>query len=79
MVVSGLAQSAAAVLTLGREDFTVAQNGVSEILYSSRDEGQLHEIQTTPAVKDAVGVLLETQRIKPDNPLLIEMASRRPS
>jgi putative ABC transport system permease protein len=37
------------------------------------DEGQLHEIQTTPGVKSAVGVLLETQKINANNPLFIEI------
>jgi putative ABC transport system permease protein len=73
VVSSGLEQSAAAVLTLGHADFTVAQNGVSEILYSSLDEGQLHEIQTTTGVKNAVGVLLETQHLNAANPLFIEI------
>jgi putative ABC transport system permease protein len=73
VVSSGLEQSAAAVLTLGHADFTVAQNGVSEILYSNLDEGQLHEIQATPGVKSAVGVLLETQHLNAANPLFIEI------
>lgn len=73
VVSSGLEQSAAAVLTLGHADFTVAQNGVSEILYSSLDEGQLREIQSTPGVRSAVGVLVETQHINAANPLFIEI------
>ena len=73
VVSSGLEQSAAAVLTLGHADFTVAQNGVSEILYSNLDEGQVGDIQSTPGVKNAVGVLLETQRLNAANPLFIEI------
>ena len=41
VVSSGLEASAAAVLTLGKADFTVAQNGVSEILYSNLDQTEL--------------------------------------
>jgi putative ABC transport system permease protein len=73
VVSSGLEASAAAVLTLGHADFTVAQNGVSEILYSNLDEAQLREIRTTPGVRNAVGVLLETEHINADNPLFIEI------
>ncbi len=73
VVSSGLEASAAAVLTLGHADFTVAQNGVSEVLYSSLDEGQLRAVQSTPGVKSAVGVLLETQHINANNPLFIEI------
>jgi putative ABC transport system permease protein len=73
VVSSGLERSAAAVLTLGHADFTVAQNGVSEILYSNLDERQLAEVKSTPGVKSAVGVLLETERLNADNPLFIEI------
>lgn len=73
VVSSGLEQSAAAVLTLGHADFTVAQNGVSEILYSSIDQGELHAVKTTPGVESAVGVLIETEKINADNPLFIEI------
>ena len=73
VVSSGLEASAAAVLTLGHADFTVAQNGVSEVLYSNLDEGQLREVQATPGVKGAVGVLLETQHLNAANPLFIEI------
>lgn len=73
VVSSGLEASAAAVLTLGHADFTVAQNGVSEILYSNLDEGQLRDVQSTPGVKSAVGVLLETEHLNADNPLFIEI------
>ena len=73
VVSSGLESSAAAVLTLGHADFTVAQKGVSEVLYSSLDDGQLREVQTTPGVQSAVGVLLETQHLNAENPLFIEI------
>ncbi len=73
VVSSGLEASAAAVLTLGKADFTVAQNGVSEILYSNLDEGELRAVGTTPGVRSAVGVLLETEHINAANPLFIEI------
>ncbi len=73
VVSSGLEASAAAVLTLGKADFTVAQNGVSEILFSNLDTTQLREVQTTPGVQSAVGVLLETENLNAANPLFIEI------
>ena len=72
-VSSGLEGSAAQLITIGKSDFTVAQKGVSQILYSSIDNGQLHSVQTTPGVATAVGVLLETQDLNADNPLFIEI------
>ena len=73
VVSSSLEQSAAAVLTLGHADFTVAQNGVSELLFSNLDEHQVRDIETTPGVKSAVGVLLATEKLNADNPLFIEI------
>ena len=63
VVSSGLENAAAAVLTIGKSDFTVAQNGVSDILFSSIDDGQLHNVGSTKGVANAVGVLLETEKI----------------
>ena len=73
VVSSGLESSAAEVLAVGKSDFTVAQNGVSDILFSSLDNGQLQEVKSTRGVSSAVGVLLETQRINAANPLFIEI------
>ena len=73
VVSSGLESSAAEVLAIGKSDFTVAQKGVSDILFSNIDSGQLRKIQTTPGVQRAVGVLLETERISASNPLFIEI------
>jgi putative ABC transport system permease protein len=73
VVSSGLESSAAAVLTIGKADFTVAQKGVSDIIYSSLDNGQVAGVQSTPGVKSAVGVLIETQKLNAANPLFIEI------
>jgi len=73
VVSSGLETAASAVLTVGKADFTVAQNGVSDLLYSNIDTGQLARIGATPGVKSSVGVLLETESIDAANPLFIEI------
>jgi len=73
VVSSGLESSAAAVLTVGKSDFTVAQNGVSDILFSSIDNGQLQNVKATKGVASAVGVLLETEKISASNPLFLEI------
>jgi len=73
VVSSGLEQAAAAVLTVGKADFTVAQKGVSDIIYSSLDERQVADVRQTPGVASAVGVLVETERIDAANPLFIEI------
>ncbi len=73
VVSSGLEQAAAAVLTIGKADFTVAQKGVSDIIYSSLDDRQVAAVQESPGVESAVGVLVETERIDAANPLFIEI------
>lgn len=73
VVSRGLQQSAAAVLTVGKADFTVAQKGVAEILYSNLDRQELQEVRSTPGVKSAVGVLVETEKIDAANPLFLEI------
>ena len=73
VVSSGLENAAAAVLTVGKADFTVAQKGVDDILYSNLDEREVAAVQDTPGVKSGVGVLIETEQINAANPLFIEI------
>lgn len=73
VVSNSLESSAAAVLTLGKSDFTVAQKGVSDILYSTLDNGEVNDVLTTKGVSSAVGVLLETEKINAQNPLFLEI------
>ena len=68
---SGLEQSAAAVISVGKADFTVAQKGASDLLASTIDEQQLSRLRNTPGVESAVGVLVEIQHINADNPVFI--------
>ncbi|MGP8060775.1 MAG: ABC transporter permease [Acidimicrobiales bacterium] len=70
---SGLEQSAAAIITVGKADFTVAQKGAADLLTSTIDQGQLAKIRHTPGVASAVGVLVEIQHINADNPAFIEI------
>jgi putative ABC transport system permease protein len=69
----GLTDSATAVLRTGKADFTVAQKGVSDILFSNIDQGQLARIRQTPGVKSVVGVLIETEKLNAANPLFLEI------
>ena len=70
---SGLEQSAAAIISVGKADFTVAQKGASDTLASTIDRQQLERISHTPGVASAVGVLVETQHLNADNPVFIEI------
>jgi len=73
VVSSGLENAAAAVLTIGKADFTVAQKGVDDILFSSLDDREVAAVRDTPGLRSAVGVLVETERINAANPLFIEV------
>jgi putative ABC transport system permease protein len=70
---SGLEQSAAAIISVGKANFTVAQKGVNDLLSSSIDANQLAQIRATSGVQSAVGVLVETEKINPQNPVFIEI------
>ena len=70
---SGLEQSAAAIISVGKADFTVAQKGASDTLSSTIDHNELARIRQTAGVQGAVGVLVETEHINADNPVFIEI------
>ncbi len=70
---SGLEQSAAAIISVGKADFTVAQKSASSILSSTIDRQELARISSTSGVASAVGVLVETQHINANNPVFIEI------
>jgi len=71
-VSASLESSAAAVLTIGKADFTVAQKGVADIITSSIDDSQLARIKATPGVLSAVGVLVYIEKL-PSTPLFLEV------
>jgi len=70
---SGLEKSAAAIVSVGKADFTVAQKGASDTLTSTIDQVELGRIRQTPGVRSTVGVLVATERIDADNPVFIEI------
>ena len=70
---SGLEQSAAAIISVGKADFTVAQKNASSLLSSTIDAGERARIADTPGVASIVGVLVETEAINADNPVFVEI------
>ncbi len=70
---SGLEQSAAAIISVGKADLTVVQKGASDTLSSTIDREELARVQSTQGVASAVGVLVETQHINAENPVFIEI------
>ena len=70
---NGLEQSATAIISVGKADFTVAQKGTSSLLSSTIDESELNRVKSTPGVASAIGVLVETENVNSDNPVFIEI------
>jgi putative ABC transport system permease protein len=70
---SGLEQSATALISVGKADFTVMQKGTSDTLSSTIDRQELARINGTPGVASTVGVLVETEKLNADNPVFIEI------
>ena len=63
-----LRASELAIMQTGRADFTVAQQGVSDILSSTIDEATLRRLAAEPGVAGATGVLIGTQRLERGQP-----------
>lgn len=70
---SGLEQSAASIVSVGKADITVTQKGAADILSSTIDKGELDSIRNIPGVASAIGVLVEIERIDAANPAFIEI------
>ncbi|HUC04157.1 MAG TPA: ABC transporter permease [Acidimicrobiales bacterium] len=70
---SGLEQSAAAIITVGKADFTVAQKGVADLLSSTIDQGEQDRLAAVPGVASIVGVFVATEHLNAQNPVFIEI------
>lgn len=68
-----LRRTAISVLRTGTADFTIAQEGVSDVLYSSIDETQVTQIRSYPEVESAVGVLVAAVKLDSDHPFFLEL------
>jgi putative ABC transport system permease protein len=73
IVTHSVRATAAGVLAVGEADFTVAQRNVSDILESALTEQQLARVRAERGVASAVGVLLDTERLDAQHPLLVEI------
>ena len=70
---SGLEQSAASIISVGKADLTVVQKGAADILSSTIDKGELQSVRDVPGVAGAVGVLVEIEHVNASNPAFIEI------
>jgi len=65
--------TATSVLKTGSADFTVAQEGVSDVLYSAMDEEEVSRIASDPGVDKVVGVLIGVAQLDKDHPFFLRL------
>jgi putative ABC transport system permease protein len=65
--------TATSILRTGSADFTIAQKGVSDVLFSAMDETQVKQIKAYPEVESAVGVLVGSFKLDANHPFFLEL------
>jgi putative ABC transport system permease protein len=65
--------TAISVLRTGEADFTVAQKGVSDVVYSALDDAQVARLQAYPQVDSVVGVLIAAVKLDSNHPFFLEL------
>ena len=73
VVTHSIEASDLALLQTGKADFTIAQEGVSDLLSSSIDAATLARVRAEPGVAGVTGVLIGTERLNKANPLFLEI------
>jgi len=68
-----LRQTAISVLRTGQADFTVAQKGVSDVLYSALGDSQVATIRSYPGEESVVGVLIAAVKLDANHPFFLEL------
>lgn len=68
-----LEQSAMSILRTGKADFSVAQKGVSDLLYSAVDSQDLAAVRAKPGVESAIGVLVAATDLDSSHPLFLQI------
>ncbi|MGZ4671880.1 MAG: ABC transporter permease [Ilumatobacteraceae bacterium] len=73
VLTSSLRTTALSVLRTGRADFSVAQEGVSDLLYSAVDTTDLERVRSLSDVESAIGVLVAVAKLDADHPLFLKI------
>jgi putative ABC transport system permease protein len=73
IVTYSLRETAVQILQVGRADFSITQRGVTDVLNSVMDEGDLAAIGADPDVLSTVGVLVALDDLGSDNPMFLEI------
>jgi putative ABC transport system permease protein len=73
VLTSSLRGTALSVLRTGRADFSVAQEGVSDLLYSAVDTSDLDHVRALPDIESAIGVLVAVAKLDANHPLFLKI------
>ena len=73
VLTTSLRETAVAVLQIGKADFSVAQKGASDVLYSTMSRQEIDDIRSTKGVESAIGAFVQTGRINAQHPFFIEI------
>jgi putative ABC transport system permease protein len=65
--------TAISVLRTGEADFTVAQKGVSDVVYSALDDAQVDRLKSYPEVDSVIGVLIAAVKLDANHPFFLEL------
>ncbi len=65
--------TAISILRTGEADFSVAQKGVSDVIYSSVDEKDIGLIRSYEGVENAIGVLVDMTKLDKDHPFFLKL------
>lgn len=73
IVTHSLRQTAVQILQIGSADFSVSQDGVSDVLNSAIDEDELAEIGQLAGVDSIIGVLVTPVDLDAQNPFFLQI------
>ncbi len=73
IVTHSLRATAVQILQIGRADFSVSQEGVSDLLNSAIDEDELNRLEQLPGVESITGVFVAPIDLDAENPFFLRI------
>ena len=73
VLTESLRNTAISVLQTGKADFSIAQKGLSDVIYSSLDQKDLEDVRSYDGVQSAVGVLVAPVKLDDQHPFFLQL------
>jgi putative ABC transport system permease protein len=73
VLTTSLRETAVSILKIGRADFSVSQEGVSDVLHSTMSKEELDDIRHTKGVESAIGTFVRTGNLGKRHPFFLEI------